>query len=68
MNNDVYLREIEKDINTFIIISTNKIDKINDRIRDININFNNYKNNIELKLFFYNIFFLIIIIYLLIYR
>lgn len=68
MNNNNYLRELEKDINTFIIVSTNRIDTINNRIIDINSNFNNYKNNIELKLFFNNIIFFIIIIYLLLYR
>jgi len=63
-----YILELEKDINTFIIINTNKINLINNKINDINIKFNNYKNNIEFKIFFYNIILFIIIIYLLLYR
>lgn len=63
-----YILELEKDINTFIIINTNKIDSINNKINDINIKFNKYKNDIQFKIFFNNIIFLIIILYLLLYR
>jgi hypothetical protein len=67
MNKD-YLRELEKDINEFIIISTNKINLINNKIIDINSNFIIYKKDIEIKLIFNNIILFIIIIYLLLYR
>lgn len=67
MNKD-YLRELEKDINEFIIISTNKINLINNKITDINSNFIIYKKDIEIKLIFNNIILFIIIIYLLLYR
>jgi hypothetical protein len=67
MNKD-YLMELEKDINEFIIISTNKINLINNKIIDINSNFIIYKKDIEIKLIFNNIILFIIIIYLLLYR